>query len=381
MIPQRHDATGLERGRVLLCLDKLSESFTGLERFSLQLARGLADLQPEDVEFDFLAPRDRWQDLPAVPRDRLIPLTWWRRSRFTRPVSALHPLRGRGRGSGGYAVWHALEQEAKYLPPDPRIPVLLTIHDLTALELASGRARARRLARLRRNAIRAAAVVTDSSHVANEVRLRLDVDREIEVIPLGVDLDAAGPAERPSGPLPENFLLAVGRVVSYKNADKLVAMLEHLPGMGLVVAGDDSDPYADRLRVRIRETGLGQRARVLGPVSESQRLWLYRNARGLAHPSSYEGFGLPVVEAMRCGLPVFVLRASSLPEVGGDLAFYWDDFDPAGMAALVRRGLREAEGQGYRDLLIEWSKRFTWRRTCLSYLALYRRLLTPGAVV
>jgi glycosyltransferase involved in cell wall biosynthesis len=154
-------------------------------------------------------------------------------------------------------------------------------------------------------------------------------------------------------------------------------MLVHLPHSRLVIAGSTHDPYANLIERRAAELGLANRVQLVGRVSDEERLWLYQQCEALVFPSLAEGFGLPLIEAMHCGRPVFSSRCTSLPEVGGSLAVYWDNFDPEGMAATVRDGLRRiAADPAYTDQLRAWSRQFTWPRTAERYLELYRDALS-----
>jgi alpha-1,3-rhamnosyl/mannosyltransferase len=109
--------------------------------------------------------------------------------------------------------------------------------------------------------------------------------------------------------------------------------------------------------------------RLLGFVDDADLPALYRNAVLFVLPSLYEGFGLPVLEAMACGTPVICSDASSLPEVAGDAALMIDPFDVDGLAAAMARVLQEPdlrEGMGARGLA--QAKRFTWERAARQLL-------------
>ncbi|MDE2161264.1 MAG: glycosyltransferase, partial [Burkholderiales bacterium] len=108
---------------------------------------------------------------------------------------------------------------------------------------------------------------------------------------------------------------------------------------------------------------------------DAQKAWAYARCSGFLFPSLAEGFGLPPIEAMHFGKPVFLARRSCLPEIGGDAADYFDDFEPAAMRAVVERGLRRAAEPGRADAVRAHAARFDWDRAADDYLALYRRLL------
>jgi glycosyltransferase involved in cell wall biosynthesis len=163
------------------------------------------------------------------------------------------------------------------------------------------------------------------------------------------------------------YALHVGRVEPRKNQAAALAAVEQVPGLRLVSAGPVVDEaIAGRLRASGRCLVLG---RVDGPDLEA----LYQGAAALVFPSLYEGFGFPVLEALRRGVPVVTVRASSLPEVGGKAALYAagpDDVD--GLAAGLRQALEEPDF-GRRGPA--QARRFTWERCAAGVVEVMRRLL------
>lgn len=361
--------------RVLLSLDKLRERNSGLERFSLHLARALGEAAAADVDLVFMAPRRRWPDLGGTGA-RLEPPRFFNKSRVQSAVCRIVPAGMRSWGRPRYDVWHALAQDAKFLPLDPRIRLVLTLHDLTVRRIESGKKLARAMKRFQANVDRASVVVTGSHFAAEEIREHLRLgDRPVEVIYHGITLDPAAPGRKPAGLGEGPFLVALGRVVRTKNLHTLVDMMTLVPDRNLLIVGDDSDPHAAELRNRVADAGLNDRVRVLGPVGDPERVWLFHHADALLQPSLAEGFGLPVLEAMACGTPVFLARRTSLPEVGGELAFYWDTFEPDAMATVFHRGMTVvAADPTYPDRLVAHAATFSWAAAAKGYLDIYRSL-------
>jgi glycosyltransferase involved in cell wall biosynthesis len=184
----------------------------------------------------------------------------------------------------------------------------------------------------------------------------------VRVVPLGVAKATAHPA--PASRLAElglngDFVLQVGRVEARKNQAAALAAVERLDGMTLAVAGPETDA---ELAARLRAS---PRCRVLGRVDDSTLELLYKRAAAVIVPSLYEGFGLPVLEAMARGKVVVAAKASSLPEVGGEAALYFHD---AADSAHVARVLEVAIGDaGLRTRLAHAARaraaQFTWERT------------------
>ena len=114
-----------------------------------------------------------------------------------------------------------------------------------------------------------------------------------------------------------------------------------------------------------------------GTVTENDKIYLYRNCSGFLFPSLVEGFGLPVIEAMRFGKPVFISDKTSLPEIGGELAFYWNDFNPDYMADIFISKMNAYKNniEDMKNKLIEYSNRYDWKKSIKKYQELYLEIL------
>jgi alpha-1,3-rhamnosyl/mannosyltransferase len=146
----------------------------------------------------------------------------------------------------------------------------------------------------------------------------------------------------------------------------------------LTVIGQKDDRYPEAPRLAA-ELGLGDVVRWVGHVTDGELLAAYREADLLVHPSTYEGFGLPVLEAMACGVPVVCGNAGALPEVAGDAALLVDPADPRALAEAIRRVLTD-RGLA-RDLAARGLRRaaaFTWERAARETLEVYRAALEGG---
>jgi glycosyltransferase involved in cell wall biosynthesis len=260
-----------------------------------------------------------------------------------------------GRASARLDVLHCTTFRA---PVSPRAPLVVTVHDLGVLRHPDAFPRWHRLtgSLALRGGVRAAdAIVAVSAFTRDELVALLDVPVErIRVTPNGVD-----PVFTPDGPAVEgDYVLAVGTLEPRKNLAGAVDAAR-LAGIELRVAG---------------AAGWGGVA-VPGWVGEprdDELTALMRGARCLVYPSLYEGFGLPVLEAMACGTPVVTSRGGATEEVAGGAAVLVDPRDPASIAA----GIEEAERR--RESLVELglarASMFTWRRAADLVEDLWREL-------
>jgi glycosyltransferase involved in cell wall biosynthesis len=212
--------------------------------------------------------------------------------------------------------------------------------------------------------------------------LRIPVSKPVQVIPNGVAVDPAGaPTVVPDAlsSLAESpFLLFLGVIHPKKNVHTLLPLLEAFPDYRLVLAGPDGHPYAQHLREQAQKLGVADRFLMPGAVDEAAKLWLYAHCEAFLFPSLSEGFGLPVAEAMTFGKPVFSSNLTSLPEVGGKEAYYFDDFEPENMAKVLHDGLHDFGQNALRqERLRKRAAGFSWPNVARDYWALYKGLMNP----
>lgn len=349
----------MPRPRVLIDVERLRQPNSGLGQVALHLVGQYLKDPPEDWEPVFLIPEDR---LDHFEQRFEFEVPSWRR----RYVRALAPE---------YNLWHMLHQDASYLP-GPRTPYLLTVNDLNFLhEKSPGKAR-KRLRKVQRLVDGAAAITVISQFTESVVREHLEVgDKPIHVVYIGLGVDPDVPGERPDFAPDSPFLFNVGVVRRKKNQHVLIDFLANTEDLKLVIAGNTKDDYADRIMERVATLGLGDRVIMPGEITEAHKAWLFRHCEAFVFPSLHEGFGLPVAEAMLYGKPTFSSTKCSLPEVGGDDVFYWDDFDATAMAAGFRDGMNTfAADPGRAERLRQRAANFSWANTARRYAELYREL-------
>jgi glycosyltransferase involved in cell wall biosynthesis len=240
-----------------------------------------------------------------------------------------------------------------------------------------------------RGARRSDRVQVSSGATRDEVARLLRVPRDrIDVVPLGIGMrEVANPtpeaelrARLDLGDRP--VLLSVAAALPHKNIDRLLRALSGLDGADapmLVLAGH-AGRQTEHLQAVAAELGVAERVRMTGWLSDADLEGAYRLARGFVYPSLHEGFGIPVLEAMRRGTPVTCSNTTSLPEVAGDAALLFDPTDVAAMGAAMGRLLRDA---ALREDLIKRGRLrasvFGWDRTARAALASYDRALTDAA--
>ena len=171
------------------------------------------------------------------------------------------------------------------------------------------------------------------------------------------------------------YLVYVGDRSSYKNFQLAVHAVSQVPGYGLVVVGGGALNRSDQALLNEQ---LGGRHLYLDRVSNEKLNSLYNSAHALIYPSSYEGFGIPVVEAMAAGCPVIASNSSSIPEAAGDAGLLVNEMSAVAFAARIR----ELKNSSLREAVIQRgfinSKRFSWERCYQETIVFYREILEDG---
>ncbi len=173
------------------------------------------------------------------------------------------------------------------------------------------------------------------------------------------------------------YFLSVSCSSERKNTDKLVLsyiqLLKNSPLNDLVLIWPDPPDF---VKLMVQKSGLGNRVHFLANLSDEQLVLLYNGATALFFPSSYEGFGLPVLEAMACGTPVVTCRNSSLPEVGGEAALYMDDPNPENILNYLERFENNEFDRNSISLKgIKQASKFDWTKTAGEYINVYKKYL------
>lgn len=381
--------------RVILNVDAITAPLTGIGRYALELAQGLA--QHDAVEELRLYSAFQWVDDPshALAANRTIaslrrslPFKTQALEIYSQLRSAL--FRAHTRRMRGFVL-----HTPNYILMPFEGPAVTTVHDLSALNYPETHPieRVRFLDRhLPRTLARANMVLTDSEFIANEIHEKLAVPREkLRVVPLGVD-----PSYRPratdelSSVLarhalePGGYLLVVATQEPRKNLARLARAYSALPAAmraryPLVIVGARGWLNAELERTLAPLEANGS-ARRLGYVTEEDLPLIYAGARGFAFPSLYEGFGLPVLEALASGIPVLTSNVSSMPEVAADIALGIDPLDEDQLRAGLERLLddndwrTESVARG-----IKHAARFPWSRCVGETIAVYREISKTGS--
>lgn len=377
--------------KVVIAAWHLKDFNVGLGRYSRALIEALGRVDVEN-QYEILMPDEshRFPERPNM-RYRLIRFPFFKRRLWEQAAPCL---------AGRYDLLH--------FPYDScvawkRGKFMATVHDVKPLLFGTGRRRMNlneliERALVRDRWARIDHVLTDSRCSQRDIVERLGVPAgRISVVYPGVELERfrpAGPdaqgeakveAMKPSDstfPFERPYVLCVAGADPTKNVETLVEAFGRLPeGIrerhDLVLAGD----FRRRLDLheRVRRAGIERQTVFTGVISDERLIELYQRAGLFVFPSKYEGFGLPVLEAMACGCPVISSSASSLPEVAGGAAILVEPSDIEGFTRQMERVLTDRALWGeLRERGLARARQFSWDRTARETVAVYRRVVSQA---
>jgi len=364
--------------------------FPGISRYVTNLARAMMPLLAPDERLTLLHDPAHPLALPPADAVQCVPVA---ASPFSLQQQWLIPRILRHLAVGGRSSFVARRSSVVYhsayivMPYAPGVPTVLTVYDLIPLLFPEQSSRQARLAarwanRLALRAARRVLAISEATRADYIRRLGVPPAR-IVTIPLAAELAAQGCqlSEKVGIPAPPPYALYLGSNKPHKNLARLVEAwgiaARHLPitDCKLLIAGAWDARYPEA-RQRAAELGLADKVIFLGPVAEADLPTLYAGAMLFVFPSLYEGFGLPVLEAMACGTPVICSNVSSLPEVAGDAAIQVDPLDVDALATAIGRVLGDAALRAeMRQRGSAQAARFSWAQTAQQTLAVYRSQL------
>jgi glycosyltransferase involved in cell wall biosynthesis len=231
------------------------------------------------------------------------------------------------------------------------------------------------------------AVITVSQHSQGDIlKFLAPASDRVHIIPYGVTS-----LFRPLSPqavervvmchlgIDRPYVLFVGALTQRKNVSRIVRAFARIkekhPHMLLVLAGPRSWKQTP-LEPLLKELDLQEHVHLTGPLTDAELPALYNGAQLFAFPSLYEGFGLPLLEAMACGTPVVTANTSSLPEVAGDAALLVDPYDVEAIAGAMRRVLEDSElAEKLPERGLARAAQFSWKRTARATVKICEQVL------
>lgn len=353
--------------KILLDLERLRYPYSGIAAVFRNLAKGF---ESENNTFDL----KYFGDFSSLDFSLSKKIVWKKWHKFFE------------RFSQDFDVIHVSHQLSSYFQKNYKNSIkIVTLHDLNFLhENISESKRQKMLGKVNNNLKNADYVICISAYakqdlLQNKHLFTFKKLKGIEVIHNGIELPAEknyelGQFEYLKN---KNYILNIGVLFDKKNQKCLIEMLPFVEEDLVFIFSEEKQPYATELRERVKELKLEDRVHFLKNVSETEKYALLENCRALCHPSIAEGFGIPPIEAMAFGKPVFLSTFTSLPEIGGDAAFYFEDFDPKSMAETFKNKMTFYEDKK-EELTLKiknWTKQYDYKVMSSNYLRFYEEIL------
>lgn len=269
-----------------------------------------------------------------------------------------------------FDVWHAIHQLSRYQPFAKKY--ILTIHDFNFVYEKLGRKVTKYLKKIQKKVNRADQIVCISNFAKEETEKFMQLaGKSISVVYNGIERIDLQPQTKPQTTICEPFFFSIGEVKEKKNFHVILNMMAQMPQYHYYLAGKDSTPYADKIRNMIKEKSLNN-VHLLGIISQEEKVWLYRHCTAFLFPSLFEGFGLPVVEAMLFRKPVVSSSYTSLKEIGDSYVhFFPDDFNADKSVEIILNACEQTTNTQL-DKAFSYALSFDWRKNLECYLDFYR---------
>ncbi|MDR1680272.1 MAG: glycosyltransferase family 4 protein [Prevotellaceae bacterium] len=347
--------------QILIDLLRVKEPHTGLGQVGMAYGRALAAIDHPAMRFTFLVP-------PAMTGcfgDTVHYIT----------PSPVRDLLSRYRLPGRFDLWHSTHQDVRYRPDSAAVYVL-TVHDLNFIREKSPVKITCRKNKMNSLLRRADAVVAISRFTKQDMAAHLTLRTPVEVIYNGVDKPSGEASGRPAFAFDGDFFFAIGVFKPNKNYESLVRLMHAYPDSRLIIAGTYDSGYGKSIINMIHTFGLQDRILTPGAVSEAEKAWLYAHCKALLFPSTNEGMGMPVIEAMHWGKPVVASPMSCIPEFGGEYAYYFTAMNPAAMRATVEESLAHHRQHPESVAAMQrYAAQFSWAEHAAKYVRLFEREL------
>jgi len=338
----------------------------GLGTFNYELIKGLYQLSFNDLELHLNSSRTNL--LKNEFGDKFKYHTYWSFQRY-KPFRTFNK----------FDLWHSVNQNTK-LEPRTHSKYLLTVHDVNFVEEISSNMNHKRNVMFLEKLRKADAITYISEFAKQQTHNYFQVPNIPEYIihngnPISTLLNTS--SFKSTVPVDKPFFYTIGDFIERKNYTAIINMMKTIKDYNLIISGNDNKKYGTLIKELISNEGLSNQVFLTGKVTNEGKQFYMKNCTAFLFPSIREGFGLPPIEAMSFGKPVFLSDKTSLPEIGGDVANYWTNFDPEYMKTILLDGLNNFDNNKNK-CEIELKQRaasFDWKTAASQYFEIYKEIL------
>lgn len=355
--------------KILIDLERMRYPNSGIAKVFASLVHGLSETDRNGLDLTLFGPEEN------IRSKNFSILDWKKWQKF-------NPFFG-----GKFDLVHVSHQLSSYFHRKSKNQKkIVTLHDLNFLHEDFSKLKLNRnISRVKRNVHNADIVVCISEFVKqdylkNRHLFNIKQEQQVEVIYNGIPFP---PAEKEFSLGQYEFLknkkyfLNIGVLFPKKNQLSLLKAFSFLEqDLVLVVSGGKKN-YEEEVLKFIKDSRLENRVHILRNISEEEKFALIQHSEAMIHPSLAEGFGIPPIESMYFGKPVFLSKLTSLPEIGGEHAFYFDHFEPKYMAEKIEEGMQiyQSNPDEYSQNLHQWASQFGYQKMAEKYTKLYKKVL------
>lgn len=351
---------------VFLEMHNLKNKATGLGTFNYELLKGFSQLEFENPELIINA-----KDISSLQSEFVNKFSYHKYSSLSRYRFF--------RTSQKHDLWHSVNQNTK-VEPKHFGNYLLTVHDVNFVEEISSDLNHWRNKLFIEKLRKSTAITYISEFAKRQTHQYFKVPDVPEYIiyngnPISTLIDTSGFV--PTVPANKPFLYSIGDFLERKNFLSVVKMMQLLPEFNLILSGNNDKAYGKQIQECISANKLEDRVFLTGKVDEKAKQFYLSHCEAFVFPSIREGFGLPPIEAMAFGKPVFLSDKTSLPEIGGNAAYYWSHFDPEYMKEVLLGGLQDFYNNKEikQKEILNQAHSFEWKKAASAYLNIYKSLL------
>lgn len=359
LLPQQRFGTARKLIHLAIDATQINKTSTGIGNVTQSLVSGLQEYAPDSLSIQYLVQKNVPEQLKN--NNCYLVKKWEKFIKFSLPK---------------VDIWHSTYQHFRYVRKTNRTKHIITIHDLNFIYEKNAKKAAYHLRRMQNKIDAADVIVAISKFVADDIKKNLNLNgKRLEVIYNPVNtLKIDEQIKKPSFQMVEKpFFFALSGIRPKKNFHVLIDMMKNLPDHYLYICGSfDNRQYLEQLQNNIADSKISN-VSITGPISANDKIWLYQHMEAFLCPSLFEGFGLPVIEAMQFGKPVFTSNMTSLPEIGGGFTTIWQNFDSDYMADTVKTGLRNFPLDPTRKIAMqEYAGSFSTENHARAYINLYQ---------
>lgn len=275
-----------------------------------------------------------------------------------------------------FDVWHSIHQLSSFQPPKS-VKNLLTIHDLNFVYEKKKKKANKYMKKILQEIKRADKITAISQYTKNDILRLIHNELAIDVIYNGVEKLYAKDEVVPQFPVDTTkpFLFSIGEIKRKKNFHVMLDAMKQMPEYNFYLAGKDNTPYAEEIKKRIKNENITN-VFLTSIITQGEKIWFYNHCYAFVFPSLFEGFGLPIIEALFFKKPVISSQETSLKEIGNDAVFFLDNFSPEHIAQVTKeKSAYFYEHPEFAERNLEYANSFSYKKHMEKYIEIYQEML------